>query len=107
MAWHRYSVHLYFDKARCFGQSERAVDKNFKIRIHKSQNGAFIFPFAWKVNVYIVHALLLSRFQPTAWIFNSSAIGFVAEEETLKRISNCASPISPCETPIVINWRDV
>lgn len=66
MALHRYSVHLYFDKARCFSQSERALDKNFKIRIHKSQNGAFIFPFAWKVNVYIVHALLLSRFQPTA-----------------------------------------
>ena len=41
MAWHHYSVHLYFDKARCFNQKERALLKNFIKHFHKSQDGAF------------------------------------------------------------------
>ena len=35
MAWHRDSVHLYSDKARCFNQSGRALYRNFIIIINK------------------------------------------------------------------------
>ena len=34
MAWHRCSVHLYSDKARCLNQSARALYRNFIISIY-------------------------------------------------------------------------
>ena len=55
MAWHRDSMHLYSDKARCFNQSGRALYRNFIIKLNnatfKTRN---ISPFNYSMCVELI-----------------------------------------------------